>query len=72
MNYYNKTIIQVCAVLSNGIFECRKRLIRLRIILDRTAGELVWDASERFVAAQRWYGWECSGAALERLPGLEQ
>ncbi|NBP56455.1 hypothetical protein EBU71_07965 [bacterium] len=34
-----ETIIQVCAVLSNGIFWCRKRLIWLWIILDRPAGE---------------------------------
>jgi len=33
MNYYNKTIIQVCAVLSTLICHSRKSLIRLRIIL---------------------------------------
>ena len=52
MNYYNKTIIQVCAVLSIVFLRSGMLLILLRIILDRRDGEF----SRTHTDAQRRIG----------------
>lgn len=52
MNYYNKTIIQVCAVLSNDFLRGGMLLILLRIIVDRI-GRLLWGLED---FGGLWYG----------------